>query len=169
MPLIWIVGVAYNNDAIDPIGYGTKKDIESLKIGSVSDVRALATYIIEGDLSEQDVKRICEELLVDNQIQHYSYCEVGEGDYLKRLVKGEDLSNAWIVEVRFLPGVMDAVGLSTKQAIEVLGIKTISGVRTATTYIIKGDIGKETLETICKKLLFNSLIQSYKCVKVGGV
>ena len=56
----------------DAVGEGIKKDIQDLGIKSVRGVRFIQVYNIEGNLSEDQIKKICEELLVDKISQDYN-------------------------------------------------------------------------------------------------
>ena len=55
----------------DAVGQGIKKDIFDLGIKSVSEVRFVQVYIIEASVSEQGIRKICEELLTDRVSQDY--------------------------------------------------------------------------------------------------
>jgi len=161
--MVWILEVGYKKDVTDPVGFLTKKEIEDLGIKGVEKVKSINTYVIDGDVKEEDVKKICEELLADNQIQHYGY----RGKNIDKSIKHE-FPNAWLVEVGFKPGVMDAVGLSTLSAIEILGIYNVREVKTRNKYLIIGDITEEQVRKICKRCLVNPLIQHYSYQRIGG-
>ncbi len=109
------------------------------------------------------MKKICEELLSDNQIQHYGY----RGKGVNKSIKHE-IPNAWLVEVGLKPGVMDAIGMSTTNAIEILGIDSVREVKTRTKYLIIGDISEEEVRKICRRCLVNPLIQHYTYQRIGG-
>ncbi|MGD0336980.1 MAG: phosphoribosylformylglycinamidine synthase subunit PurL [Candidatus Omnitrophota bacterium] len=135
----------------DAVGKGVKKDISDLGIISVRDVRFIQVFTIEGDISAEQVKRICEELLVDPIAQDYS---INGAHNVRRITQGEVT-----IEVAYNPGVMDPVEESTLKGIRDLGIETGCTVKTAKKYVIKGALTKQQLATICDKLLYNKLIQ----------
>ncbi len=135
----------------DAAGAGIKKDILDLGIKGVDDVRFIQAYIIEGALSEVDIMRICEELLVDKIAQDYSINPQGDN-----LARHPDES---VVEVAYNIGVMDPVEESTLKGIRDLGIDSASSVKTAKKYLIKGKLTDSQLKTISEKLLYNKLIQ----------
>jgi phosphoribosylformylglycinamidine (FGAM) synthase PurS component len=149
---MWIVGVRYNKDAVDPLGEGAKSDIADLDVPELRSVRTICTYMIEGDVSEDDLRRTSLELLSDRLVQNYSYSDTPE-----KLV---DTSGVWFVEVKNKPGVTDAVGDSTLSGMGVLGVSADS-VKTGTIYLIEGELSEEHLETICRKCLANPIIQEY--------
>jgi phosphoribosylformylglycinamidine synthase len=161
--MTWIVEIGYKKNVTDPVGFMTKKEIDDLGIEGVHDVKAISTYMIDGELTESDIKRICEELLSDNQIQHYRYA-----DNKEKLMTKHEFPGAWLVEVNFKQGVTDAVGLSTLNAIEILGVEGIRNVNTGNKYLIIGNITEETVKKICERVLANGLIQDYSYRNIGG-
>jgi len=160
--MVWIVEVGYKKDVTDPVGFLTKKEIEDLGIEGVEEVRSINTYTITGEVGEEEVKKICEDLLSDNQIQIYGYRGIG----VKKPLEHE-YPKGWLVEVGLKPGVMDAVGLSAASAIEVLGIDSVKEVKSGNKYLIIGDISEEDVKKICQRLLVNNLIQFYRYQKIG--
>ena len=133
----------------DAVGQGIKKDILDLGIKTVRDVRFVQVYLIDGNISEEQVKKICGELLTDRVAQEYSFDGV-----LPARRKDE-----FVVEVACNPGVMDPVEESTLKGIRDLGIEGVSSIKTAKKYLIKGKLAEPQLKTISEKLLYNKLIQ----------
>ncbi len=161
--MVWLVEVGYRDKVTDPVGFLIKKEIEDLGIKGVEEVRSFSTYGITGEVSEGELERIGQELLHDNQTQHFG---------LHRKVIDKTLSNlespkGWLVEITLKAGVTDAVGMSTLNAIEILGVEGIRNVRTGEKYLILGDISKETIDKICRAVLLNPLIQDYSYHKIG--
>jgi phosphoribosylformylglycinamidine synthase len=161
--MAWIVEIGYKRGVTDPVGFLMKKEIEDLGIEGIEEVRSISTYVIDGELTEEDIKKICEELLVDKQIQEYGYI----GKNIDKSIKKDEFPNAWLIEINFKPGVMDAVGLSTLNAIEILGIDGVRSVSTGTKYLIVGNISEEQVEKICQAVLANPLIQNYSYRRIG--
>jgi len=161
--MVWVVEVGYKKDVTDPVGFLTKKEIDDLGIHGVKEVKSISTYTITGELGEEDVRKIGEELLSDNQIQVFGYRGVNVSKGLEH-----DVSDGWLVEVGFKPGVMDAVGQSTSKAIEILGIDSVDKVKTGNKFLIVGNISEDDVRKICKRLLVNNLIQGYRYQKIGG-
>lgn len=151
--MAWLVRVGYKDEKFDPLGRLAKNDALDLGISGVKSVRSMPTYIIEGEISEDEVRRICDELLADPIIQQY-WVENGSGE--------AKLNFDWMVEVYFKPGVTDPVAESVKEGIQVLGIEGVKEVKTGTTYLLIGDISRRDVETVCNKCLANPIIQIYK-------
>ena len=154
----WKIEVGYKPTATDAMGEGIKKDIEDLGISGVDYVRTIQIYMINGDLSESDVKSICQNLLADRITQDYEYkgSLVRQGDF-----------GAWVVEVTYKPGVTDPVGDSAVKGIRDLGISGVRSAKTGQKYVVKGSLNENDIAAICRRLLANSVIQNYTYAKVN--
>jgi len=87
----WKIEIKDKPGIFDAIGESIKKDILDLGIKTVGSVRFVQVYTIEGSLSETEIKKICEELLVDKVSQDYSL----NAQTRKRLNR----KNEYIIEV----------------------------------------------------------------------
>ncbi|MBU1726727.1 MAG: phosphoribosylformylglycinamidine synthase subunit PurL [Candidatus Omnitrophica bacterium] len=144
----------------DAVGEGIKKDILDLGISSVKDVHFAQVYTLEGNISDGDLKQICEELLVDKIVQEYELISRPGLESNSRTNQDRVLKQGeHIIEVAYNPGVMDPVEESTLKGIRDLGIEGVESVRTAKKYLIKGKLPEGQLKTISEKLLYNKLIQ----------
>ena len=133
----------------DPRGESLQKDIQDLGITAAVKARVSDIYLLEGDLAEAEVQRICQELLCDPVVQQYSYNETSPPT-------DKDVQ---VIEVAHNPGVMDPVEESVKKGIRDLGIRAVESVKTAKRYFLQGDLSSEAITTICDKLLVNPVIQ----------
>jgi phosphoribosylformylglycinamidine (FGAM) synthase PurS component len=162
--MTWLVEVGYKDGVTDPVGYLIKKEIEDLGIKGVEKVISFNTYGITGEVSEEELKRIGQELLSDNQTQNFGLY----GKVVEDIINRSKIKKGWLIEATFKVGVTDAVGMSTLNAIEILGVDGIRNVRTGEKYLIIGDIPEETIDKICRAVLVNPLIQDYSCHMIGG-
>ncbi|MEI6631623.1 MAG: phosphoribosylformylglycinamidine synthase subunit PurL [bacterium] len=135
----------------DAIGEGIKKDILDLGINNVKEVGFIQVYNIEGELSGLEARRICSDLLTDKISQDY-FINSGPSQLSPK-------QSQFIIEVAYNPGVMDPVEDSILKGIKDLGIGSVSSVRTAKKYLIKGRLSPAQLKTVSEKLLYNKLIQ----------
>ncbi|MCX5697092.1 MAG: phosphoribosylformylglycinamidine synthase subunit PurL [Candidatus Omnitrophica bacterium] len=134
----------------DAVGSGIKKDILDLGIKTPPDVRFAQAYLIDGEISQSQVKLVCEELLVDKITQSY------------RVLTNDQrptTNDLFMIEVAYNPGVMDPVEESVRKGIRDLGIDTAVSVKTAKRYMLKGNLSEQELKTLSEKLLYNKLIQ----------
>jgi phosphoribosylformylglycinamidine synthase II len=135
----------------DPRGDRLETDIRDVGITTVKQASVSDVYLLEGELDEAEVRKIGQELLADPVVEYFSW---GEGP-LSRIEGGD----AHVIEVAYNPGVTDPVEESVGKAIRDLGIDTVTSVKTARKYSLRGDLSEEVLQSICDKLLVNSLIQ----------
>ena len=71
-------------------------------------------------------------------------------------------SGQWGIEVWFRTGVTDNVGETTLKAVKDLGIQGITGAFTGRGYVIDGRLDEAQVETICRRLLANDIIEDYR-------
>jgi len=135
----------------DPEGDRLEMDIRDIGITTVKQAGVSDVYLLEGELDEAEVTKIGQELLADPVVEGFSW---GKGSLSR--VEGGD---AHVIEVAYNPGVTDPVEESVGKAIRDLGIATVTSVKTARKYSLRGDLSEETLQSVCDKLLVNSLIQ----------
>ena len=135
----------------DPEGDRLEKDIRDVGITTVKQAMVSDVYLLEGELNEAEVVKIGQELLTDPVVEDFSW----GGGPLSRIENGD----THVIEVAYNPGVTDPVAGSVGKAIRDLGIATVTSVKTARKYSLRGNISKEALQSICDKLLVNSLIQ----------
>jgi len=148
--MVYRIEIKEKSGIFDAIGEGLRKDIFDIGIKTVKKSRFIQVYNIEGSISIDEIKKICEELLVDKITQDYS---------IRKPQAPSHKPHEYIIEVAYNPGVMDPVEESTLKGIQDLGVEGVSSVKTAKKYIIKGKLNVAKLKTISEKLLYNKLIQ----------
>ncbi len=145
------IELAYRPDIRDPKGEATKGSIKSYFGTDVESVRTRQVFLIDADLTVDEVERIRIEL-TDPVIQESSagFHPAARFD--------------WAVVVGFRPGVTDNVGRSAKRAIEdVLGRSLGRGndVYTSVLYLFLGQgLSRDGVRRFAKDLLANELIQT---------
>ena len=150
----WRAEISYKPDVFDAVGHILKQDIADLGIKGVEEVRTGQIYWLEGDLPEEEARRICEELLADPITQTYKLYPADKPP--------ERVPGAWTVEVRYKPGVTDSVGDSVVKGARDMGINSLKRARSGQKYVIRGNLSREQVETICRRLLYNEVIQDYE-------
>ncbi|MFA5143042.1 MAG: phosphoribosylformylglycinamidine synthase subunit PurL [Candidatus Omnitrophota bacterium] len=144
----WRVEVREKTGFYDALGEAVKKDIEDLGFkGKVKEVKTVGVYLLEGG-DEDQIKKLCENLLIDPVTQSYSYNDNPPGE------KGFKA-----VEVSYNPGVMDPVEESVRKAVKDLGIDGIKSVKTARKYLIRGSLTQADIHSIAENILYNKVIQ----------
>jgi phosphoribosylformylglycinamidine synthase II len=152
---VYRIEVSVKEGYSDPRAEGLEKDILDLGITAVSRVKVSDIYMLDGDISPTELDTICRELLADPIVEEYFTKERAAP------------AGARLVEVAYNPGVMDPVEESVRKGIADLGVAGLRAVRTAKKYLLWGDITEEVLQSICDKLLVNSVVQHVVAEKEG--
>lgn len=139
----------------DSIGKRLLSEFETIGINSVSKVSVVHVYKINGSFLENDVKTICDKLLVDGTTQDYAIKNNGSTITDNSAVLSEKNS---IIEVSRKLGVMDPVEQSVLKGISDMGFSA-SSVKTSKRYLISGTLTDGQLNTIGYKILGNSTIE----------
>ncbi len=163
----------------DPVGAGAANEIRLLGIDSVRQVSAGRVFLIEGELSEDQVRRIASDLLADPVVEQFHVGptrldgkpspgpgEKGDSPPFQRTQKGD---SPLLVEVFPKPGVMDPVALSTEKAIAEMGL-TVQTVRTGRIYRIAstGPLTDAQVRTILTRVLANDCIEQATVGSIGA-
>ncbi|MFA4991457.1 MAG: phosphoribosylformylglycinamidine synthase subunit PurL [Candidatus Omnitrophota bacterium] len=161
----WKIEIRNKRGIFDPSGNGIKKDILDLAIKGVKRVDVSQVFIVSGDVSESDARRIAAELLTDSITQEYEF----------GARRAESGAGRRIVEIAYNPGVMDPVEESARKAVKDMGIYGVRAIKTEKKYVIEGRITEPEFKIICEKLLYNKVIQHvvrtqrHKDAKTQGV
>ncbi len=84
--------------------------LDDVNIASVDEIRIAQVYLIDGDLSKEEIKRICDELLTDGLTQDCIYYNgLSESSAEQAGKKGHKDNVAYTIEVARKQGVMDPV------------------------------------------------------------
>jgi len=128
-------------------------DIAALGINSVERVERHKLYFLCGDLSEQQVTQLCDELLVDPIV------EVAVWGLAQEPV--ETSTGAARIEVGLLQGVTDSVARNIQSRAAGLGMSGLRAVASAKSYLIYGAVSQDELHTLARRLLYNDVIEYY--------
>jgi len=150
--MIWRVEVKDKEGIFDAAGEAVAKDIQDLGIGSVSKVLVEQVFLLEGQITATQIKKICEDLLVDSIVQDYVFFPKATPPILP----SKDFK---VVEIAYNLGVMDPVEESTLKGIVDLGISNVKTVRTAKKYLLYGTPSDAQITTIVNRALSNKLVQ----------
>ncbi len=149
----WRIEIRERPGLFDALGAQVLRDVRDLGVGGVRSVRTAAVYVLFGEVSRVQARRIAEELLVDGVTQEGT-CRPLAGGFSDAFG-----SDAVRIEIAYRPGVMDPVEASTLKGIRDLGITSVRAVRTARVYVFEGRISAADRRRIVDKVLANKLIQ----------
>ena len=144
----------------DILGIKIKLEIEDIGISSIDKIRVAQVYLIDGNISNEDIKLICNELLVDGVTQDYLYYNEAQElpSDMQAVVNEFEDKNAYSIEVTRKRGVMDPVESTVIKGIKDLGLGADS-VKTASRFMITGGLSTEQIEIIADKVLANKIIE----------
>lgn len=133
---------------------------QDLGVEALERVQVGRLYVLQGQLSEDALDTVREELLCDPVAEE---ARVGE-DHLP------SFEGNLTVKVTYHPGVTDAVAATVREAIEQLGVRGVSQVATGTLYhlFLKKALPAQSIEWLCERLLANPVIQHYEVYDAGG-
>ena len=129
-------------------------DIAALGIRGVQRVVRCDLFFLRGDLTEQEVARLRDELLVDPVVQRA----------LWRLAAGKSPTppGAIRIEVGLLQGVTDSVAENLYARAKLLGVSGLRAAASAQSYLLFGALTPGEAHTIAQRLLCNDVIQHYE-------
>ncbi len=148
-------------DFPDAIGNEVASEIANIGITSVDEIRTVQVYLIDGDLSKDEIKRICSELLIDGLTQDYVCINGASEQSADKIMfgqkRGKD-NTIYTIEVTRKLGVMDPVESTVIKGIRDLGLSAKS-VKTAKRFLVAGSLSIEQVETVADKVLANKIIE----------
>ena len=134
----------------DPIGEELKRDAKHFGIEKIQQIRLIRVFILKVKHLNRDALTKIETVLSDpiNDV-------VRTNGHITHSKSNKPI----FVEIAYLPGVMDTVALTTIKLFKKIGIKDITDVQTRNRYEITGQLRKNEIDIIVRKLLMNNLIQ----------
>ena len=135
-----------------PPGY-LLDDIRALGIEGVERVERRALYFVQGDLTPDQIRLLCDEMLVDPIVEHVVW---GPVDTIV-----DTPEDAVRVEVGLRQGVTDSVAQNILARAHLLGLPGL-GAATAESYLLWGNLSDAEVQAIAERLLYNDIIQYYE-------
>ena len=151
---IWEVDVRPAPGQTDSTGKALSAEAKDLGIADNLTVSAARGFLLQGELTEEQVRQAAEHLLADSIIESTTLAQIGDEE-----LSETPLDLPVLVHVLPKPGVMDPVALSTLQALQDLGLP-VDNVSTIRKYWLS-DIDDAGVERVCTKLLSNDSIERY--------
>lgn len=149
---LWEIDVFPAAGQDDVAGCALAVEAHDLGLDDQLAITASRGYLLQGDLSEQQVRLASSRLLADPITETTQIAKIGDPE-LNHPRNGLDQ----LVHVLPKPGVMDPVAQSTLQALQDMDI-AVEQVSTLRKYWLK-NCEPAHLDTLCQKLLFNDSIE----------
>lgn len=151
---LWEVDIHPATGFPDSAGETLLHEAHALGISGDFSVSTARGFLIQGDLSETDVKRLANELLADVVVERAIVAKVGSSELV---APSREIGEAALIHVMPKPGVTDAVAESAKAAITDFGL-TADAVVTLRKIWVSG-LSDAQLKTLTTKLLANDSIE----------
>ncbi len=152
---IYRVEVASREGVWDARGEGLLRQVEALGIHDVREISVADLYFLQGDLDEEDVRRLVRALLHDPVTEEATWRALDGAE------DGVPPRGARVVEVTLLPGVTDSVAESLLEGARLIGVRGLRRAATGQRYVLAGDLDQATAQYIARELLANEVIQTY--------
>lgn len=146
---LWEIDVCPSESQDDVVGQTLAAEARDLGLDANLTITAAHGYLLQGDLTLEQVEQAAALLLADPIVESTQIGEVGN----PQLAEG----NGTLVHVLPKPGVMDPVAQSTLQALQDMSLP-VHYVTTFRKYWLQ-DVSAEQVDRVCNKLLSNDSIE----------
>ncbi len=127
--------------------------IRELGIEGAEAVRLHRLFFLDGQLTDEDVRLVADELLADDVIETYQIYASSHESQQDDAVQ--------TIEVSCKPGVTDTVGETLLANARQLGLAGLERAATATRYCFTGRMSAQELNSIAKHLLANEVVEQW--------
>lgn len=152
---LWEVDIYPAEGQPDLAGQTAAADAADLGLADDLTVYSARSYLVQGDLTREQVEKIATELLADLVVERTIVAPTGD-EALNRPPVG-NADELQLIHVLLKPGVMDPVAQSAQQAIADFDIQ-VDAVRTMRKYWVAG-LDSEGVESMSTKILANDSIE----------
>lgn len=129
----------------DPRGADVVANAPLVGVSTLDGCRVTRVHHVDGDLSDEEIAALCEQVLVDPVVD-------------SSVVGGVTPAEGRVVEVALMPGATDADARELERAAANLGLPPIRVV-TARRYDLIGDLSDTDVATLTRRLLANDTIE----------
>ncbi|MEO8608117.1 MAG: phosphoribosylformylglycinamidine synthase subunit PurL [Chloroflexota bacterium] len=116
-------------------------------------------YFLQGDLTDEQVRKISRELLTDPVTETYSISPFAP---TSPTANQNQHSNSHTIDITLLPGVTDPAAENLLRAAHLLGITILERAATGQRYMVQGDLSQIELEKLATEQFSNPVIQRYE-------
>ena len=126
--------------------------VRDVGLNAIDGVTISRIYFIDGEIDDQTVTTICDEVLADDVVESYTY----------RLLDGSDEGpQPGVVEVSCKPGVTDTVGETLLHSTGLLGLDQVVRAASGQRYAFVGGLDSSDLERVAQSLLANEVVDQW--------
>jgi phosphoribosylformylglycinamidine (FGAM) synthase PurS component len=153
----WIVSVYFNDPDMDAKNKILSNEIKDL-IGKKVNIKIFTNYVLEGNLDEDELKKISEDFFIDKTLESFIINSFTNFEDFKII----DKKYKWQVNVYLKKFIINPNDEIIFKALNMLYPNKFSSLVTFNTYLFSSDINYKELELIINKLLANKLLHEVK-------
>lgn len=147
--MLWEVEILPAEGDRDFEGQRVLASAASQGITGLADVRSARSYLIQGDLSQDDVTRAADDVLCDRVVETYR---------VRALPDASSAAEGLHLNVLYHPGVTDSVAENARRALRDQGFP-VTAVATCRKYRLTGDLSESTVARVSSRVLANDAIE----------
>jgi len=149
----WIVSVYFNDPDMDAKNKILSNEIKDL-IGKKVNIKIFTNYVLEGNLDEDELKKISEDFFIDKTLENFMINYFTGFENFKVI----DKKYKWQVNVYLKKFIINPTDEIIFKALNMLYPNKFSSLVTFNTYLFSHNVNYKELELIISKLLANKLL-----------
>jgi phosphoribosylformylglycinamidine (FGAM) synthase PurS component len=149
----WIVSVYFNDPDMDAKNKILSNEIKDL-IGKKVNIKIFTNYVLEGNLDEDELKKISEDFFIDKTLESFIINSFTGFENFKVI----DKKYKWQVNVYLKKFIINPNDEIIFKALNMLYPDKFSSLVTFNTYLFSHNVNYKELELIISKLLANKLL-----------
>jgi len=149
----WIVSVYFNDPDMDAKNKILSNEIKDL-IGKKVNIKIFTNYVLEGNLDEDELKKISEDFFIDKTLENFMINYFTGFENFKVI----DKKYKWQVNVYLKKFIINPNDEIIFKALNMLYPDKFSSLVTFNTYLFSHNVNYKELELIISKLLANKLL-----------
>ena len=151
--MLWEVEIHPATGTTDREGQRVLGHCRQLGVQTVNAVRTARSYLLQGDITADDVNVTASGLLVDAVVESFQVNELGSNGTSHKNGADDRLLN-----VLYKPGVTDNVAETARKALASLGVK-VESVATCRKFWLEGDPSEAEVDLLQRRALSNDAIE----------
>lgn len=151
--MLWEIEIRPLPSEIDREAARVLGSCRSMRLQSITNIRAAKSFLIQGELNQEQAERVAQVLLVDTVVEAHTVHPLSKAG-TSPASKGHDV----LLNVMFKPGVTDNIAYSTQRALTDLGF-AVDAVSTCRKYWVNSNAQEHELKLFAAKILSNDAIE----------
>jgi phosphoribosylformylglycinamidine (FGAM) synthase PurS component len=149
----WVISVYFNDPDMDAKNKILSNEIKDL-IGKKVNIKIFTNYVLEGNLNEDELKKISEDFFIDKTLENFMINSFTDFEDFKII----DKKYKWQVNVYLKKFIINPNDEIIFKALNMVYPDKFSSLVTFNTYLFSHNVNYKELELIISKLLANKLL-----------